>query len=163
LTLSGGIGGAGKSLTVDDKGTVILGGGNGYSGGTAVSAGTLILTDSTSIAAGTSLTIGVGATLIFDSSFVAASNNLPAATSGNAIVTAAVPVYSRAASSSFVLPRPSTAKRIVWDPAWLGQAANSSDNSERRRSKDAASLALDSVFSQYGQQQLIGKGVRTIF
>ena len=68
LTVSGGISGAGQSLTVNDHGTVVLAGANGYTGGTMVSAGTLILTNSSAIAAGTDLTVGAGGILVFDPS-----------------------------------------------------------------------------------------------
>ena len=37
------------------------------------------------------------------------------------------------------------------DLAWLGQAANSSDNSDQQRKKDVAILALEAVFADYGQ------------
>ena len=52
------------------------------------------------------------------------------------------------------------ANRLVWssiatkaacDFAWLGQTANHSDNSDQRRKKDVAILALNAVFAQYGQ------------
>ena len=49
-------------------------------------------------------------------------------------------------------PAPATSSpRSAVDPAWLGQAASSSDNSDSQYKKDAAILALDSVFAQYGQ------------
>ena len=58
LTISGGISGAGQSLTVCGPGTVILTGTDGYSRGTTVSAGRLIATNSSAMPANTSLTIG---------------------------------------------------------------------------------------------------------
>ena len=45
---------------------------------------------------------------------------------------------------------PSTAKRIAGDLAWLRQAAYSPDNSDQHRKKEAAILALEAVFAQYG-------------
>jgi len=45
---------------------------------------------------------------------------------------------------------PSSAQRIAEDPASLGQAANSSDNSDQQRKKDVAILALDAAFAEYG-------------
>jgi hypothetical protein len=37
------------------------------------------------------------------------------------------------------------------DLAWLEQVANNSDNSDLQSKKDVAILALDAVFTQYGQ------------
>jgi autotransporter-associated beta strand protein len=45
----------------------------------------------------------------------------------------------------------SNAKRAAGALAWLGQAANSSDNLDQQRKKDVATLALEAVFAQYGQ------------
>jgi len=54
----------------------------------------------------------------------------------------------------------SAVNRVVWSSpvkefaahlAWLGQPANSSDNSDQQRKKDVTILALDAVFAQYGQ------------
>ena len=45
----------------------------------------------------------------------------------------------------------SIAQRAAGDLAWLGRAANNSDNSDQQRKKDVAILALDAVFAQYGQ------------
>jgi autotransporter-associated beta strand protein len=45
----------------------------------------------------------------------------------------------------------STAKRAAGDLAWLGQAANGSDNSDRHHKMDVAILALEAVFAQYGR------------
>jgi len=39
----------------------------------------------------------------------------------------------------------------VGNPAWPGQSANSSDNSDQRHKKDVAILALEAVFAQYGR------------
>ena len=46
------------SLLVNDAGTLILGGSNGFTGGTVVTDGTLVLTNNNSLYRGTSLTIG---------------------------------------------------------------------------------------------------------
>jgi autotransporter-associated beta strand protein len=40
--------------------------------------------------------------------------------------------------------------RYVRDLAWLGQATNSSDNSDQDRKKDVAIMALEAAFVQYG-------------
>ena len=45
----------------------------------------------------------------------------------------------------------STAKKIAADLAWLGQAANGSDNWDQRHKKDVATVALDAVFAEYGR------------
>ena len=45
----------------------------------------------------------------------------------------------------------STATRIAGDPVWLWQAANSSDTLDQRHKKDVAILALEAVFTRYGQ------------
>jgi autotransporter-associated beta strand protein len=65
LTISGGISGAGQSLTVADQGTVELKGANSYSGGTNVSAGKLVVDDSSALASGTDLTVGAAAASLF--------------------------------------------------------------------------------------------------
>ena len=49
---------SGKTLTLADAGTLILGGSNNYSGGTTVSNGTLIVDNSEALADGSSLTVG---------------------------------------------------------------------------------------------------------
>jgi autotransporter-associated beta strand protein len=49
------------------------------------------------------------------------------------------------------LVRSSAASRIAADLAWLTQTAQGSDNSEQRRKKDVAILALDAVFAKYEQ------------
>ncbi len=48
-------------------------------------------------------------------------------------------------------PLPMGAGKYLGDLAWLGQSANSSDNSDQHRKKDVAILALDAVFARYGQ------------
>jgi autotransporter-associated beta strand protein len=78
LNIVGGISGAGQSLTVNNSGTLVLGGDNGYTGGTIVTAGTLIVSTATALPNGTSLTVGAGGTFIFDPS-TAASNATAAA------------------------------------------------------------------------------------
>ena len=74
LTFSGEIGGTG-GLTIDNAGTVVLSGANGYTGGTTVSAGTLIVSNSSAIAAGTNLAIGADAAGIFNSSTITTSGD----------------------------------------------------------------------------------------
>ncbi len=61
-----------------------------------------------------------------------------------------VPVVALSIPAADRLVRSSTASKIAGDMAWLGQAANSSDNSDQQRKKDIAILALDAVFAQYG-------------
>jgi fibronectin-binding autotransporter adhesin len=73
LTVSGGVSGAGKSLTVNGNGTVVLSGATSFTGGTTVSEGTLILANPSAITANTSLTVGAAAALILDSSSDATS------------------------------------------------------------------------------------------
>ena len=69
LTLSGDIGEntAGTALSLDDAGTLILSGSNGYTDGTAVNAGTLIVENPNGIPNGSSLTVGAGAASLFGS------------------------------------------------------------------------------------------------
>jgi autotransporter-associated beta strand protein len=45
----------------------------------------------------------------------------------------------------------STVRRIDVDPAWLANAAGTSDRSDEDRRKEAAALALETVFAQYGR------------
>ncbi|MGA2254435.1 MAG: autotransporter-associated beta strand repeat-containing protein, partial [Thermoguttaceae bacterium] len=211
LTISGEIGGAGQSLSVDDRGTVVLSGLNSYTGGTTVSAGTLVLANSSAIAANTSLTVGAGGILIFDPSVGAtpsqvataatlalANSTATTATSANASA-ATAGVGDRIASDAAKLAAsavlqlsqsvpagtlgPSTEDGLVWssmphtlfqkpsetlqnkrrghvleinstkvagDLAWLGQAANGLDSSDRHH-KVLVIQALDAMFAQYGR------------
>jgi autotransporter-associated beta strand protein len=64
LTISGGITGAG-ALTVDDAGTVVLSGTNGYTGGTLVNVGSLIIANASALPDGTSLAVGAGRSFVF--------------------------------------------------------------------------------------------------
>ncbi|MGO9114213.1 MAG: autotransporter-associated beta strand repeat-containing protein [Thermoguttaceae bacterium] len=116
LTISGGISGAGQSLTVNDQGTVVLKSANSYSGGTTVSAGTLILANSSAIATGTSLTVGADAALIFGSSVD---------TSASAVLRAALPAIANSANTTAVFAATTsdtsatTAVLAVTTPAFL--------------------------------------------
>jgi autotransporter-associated beta strand protein len=47
---------------------------------------------------------------------------------------------------------PSLAQGIVAYPGWLGQTASTLDTMDQQRRKDAAIMALDTVFAQYGQR-----------
>ena len=69
LTLSGDIGESvtGSALSLDDAGTLILSGSNGYTGGTFVNAGTLVVENPTALPNGSSLTVGAGAASLFGS------------------------------------------------------------------------------------------------
>ena len=83
LTLSGGLSGAGYSLTVAAGGTVVLSGANSYTGGSIVAMGTLVMTNSSSIPTNMGLTIGAGGTFIFDPRLAAASGDPASAVNGN--------------------------------------------------------------------------------
>jgi autotransporter-associated beta strand protein len=169
LTIDGGIIGV-AALAVDNRGTVVLSGTNGYTGGTTVSAGTLILTGAAAIAANTGLTIGAGASLIFAPSAPSTAATAAPLIAGSKDTTAryatvtsnaADIVHTRSAgndSRSLIVPRaverfiaPSIATRIAADLAWLGQDGNSSDDSNQHRKKDVATLALQAAFAQYGR------------
>ena len=67
ITLSGDISEsvAGSALSLDDAGTLILSGSNGYTGGTDVNAGTLVVENPTALSNGSSLTVGAGAASLF--------------------------------------------------------------------------------------------------
>jgi autotransporter-associated beta strand protein len=169
LTISGPMGESGGShrLTLFGEGSLTLSGANTYTGGTFVMGGTLLATASGALPNGGALMIGAGGTVIFGPSVTApgdttaVSTDTTAATSSDASATIAVPQAKNLSKSvlAAVLRTPaadrlvcaSTAKRIVRDPAWLGQAANSSENSDEQRKKDVAILALDAVLAQYGQ------------
>jgi len=136
LTISGGMSGTG-TLTVNDRGTVVLTGTNSYTGGTTVSAGTLILTNSSAIAANTSLTVGAGGTLIFDPSLaavpsvaattsiassagtmvtsIAMPNDKTVVTSGDTKGTTAAPLATKVALPSLESTSRDTHPRIVQD------------------------------------------------
>ena len=95
LTLSGDISeetpGTGL-LSLDDAGTLILSGSNGYTGGTFVNAGTLVVENPNGIPNGSSLTVGAGAASLFGSpaagGVVLCGLEVPAAVGGSS---AAVP------------------------------------------------------------------------
>ncbi len=57
----------GSALSLDDAGTLILSGSNGYTGGTFVNAGTLVVENPTALPNGSSLTVGAGAASLFGS------------------------------------------------------------------------------------------------
>ena len=95
LIISGGVSGAGKSLTVDGPGTVVLRGANSYTGGTTVSVGTLFLADSSAIAANTSLTVGAGGTVVFDSSAAGSTADEEAPANATEVSPLAVPLATK--------------------------------------------------------------------
>jgi autotransporter-associated beta strand protein len=139
LTISGGIGGAGQSLSVNGQGTVVLSGANSYTGGTTVSAGTLVLANSSAIPANTSLTVGAGGILIFDPSVaapppVAAPATTPAiASSTNTTVTSNHPSVAT----------PDVGELVASDAAKLAtSAATSSDASMTTIAPSATGVAL---------------------
>jgi len=167
-------------LIVTGSGTVTLSGPNTYTGGTTVSAGTLLINAASPIPGGTSLTVDAGGTFIFDpssttaSSVTSATTAAPAAanvvSSSTALSAAAVAdVMTRStpghnSQSPIVQPAvlqppqsvPAVAlgtptRRIAGNPAWLGQAGNSTDNLDQQRNKDVAILALETVFAEYGR------------
>ena len=57
----------GSAFSLDDAGTLILSGSNGYTGGTFVNAGTLVVENPNGIPNGSSLTVGAGAATLFGS------------------------------------------------------------------------------------------------
>ena len=67
LTLGGEISEStvGSALSLDDAGTLILSGSNGYTGGTNVNAGTLVVENPYGIPNGSRLTVGAGAASLF--------------------------------------------------------------------------------------------------
>ena len=65
LTISGGISGAGSSLTVNGGGTLILSTANSFTGGVSVTSGTLVAANAGAIPSGSSLLVGAGASLLF--------------------------------------------------------------------------------------------------
>jgi autotransporter-associated beta strand protein len=157
LTISDPISESGGShaVTLSGSGSLVLSGSNSYTGGTTVDGGTLILTNPSAIAANTSLTIGAGGILIFDPSYVAApieaTNNLTDSVLARGLGTSAANRVVWSAMRSPPAPLRIGEGRYVRDLAWLGQSANSSDNSDEQRKKDATIRALDAVLAQYGQ------------
>ena len=123
LNISGGISGAGQSLSVDDQGTVVLKGANSYTGGTTVSVGTLIITTSSALPTNTSLTVGAGAAFIFGPSAALAlagttspaSSKLASAAaadlSSSNVVATADSVPAAAAPAVSLVPSPAAATR----------------------------------------------------
>jgi autotransporter-associated beta strand protein len=164
LTISGNVSGA-AALVINDRGKVVLSGTNGYTGGTVVSSGTLLVTSASSIASGTDLTIGAGASQYFTSRVVKAAPVIASsavAAAGAAVVTPAAasvifqpasppvlltPKAADAVHAGFTFARPG---RIAMGPMWPGQSDGGSSDSDDRHAKDAALLALEAVFAQYG-------------
>jgi autotransporter-associated beta strand protein len=160
--------GAGGLIKIG-SGTVTLSGADTYTGGTTVSAGTLVVTCSSALAANTSLTVGAGAIFVFDPSLDATPSAVVAAATPVAALPLASPLQALQAApqtnatsksvpagvsgtrAAHRLVWSTTTRSVAWDPAWLGQAANSSDNADEQRKKDLAILALEAVFFQYGQ------------
>ena len=71
---------------------------------------------------------------------------------GKSVVAGALGTWSSIAKRpSPPAPLPKGERSYAGDLAWLGQTANSSDNSNQQRKRDVAILALDAVFAQYGQ------------
>ncbi len=62
-----------------------------------------------------------------------------------------VPAGALGAPGAALLVGSSSANRIVEDPAWLGQAANGSDDLDQHCKKAAAILALDAALAQFGR------------
>ena len=93
LNFSGGVSGAGRALTFDGQGAVVLSGANTCSGGITGSGGTVLVTSATALAEGGSLTVGAGGTLVFDS-----------AAAGSAIVPSAGASPASSATVSTGLP-----------------------------------------------------------
>jgi autotransporter-associated beta strand protein len=177
LTVLGAITGTG-SLIIDNPGTVVLSGTNSYTGGTMVAAGKLVLTNSSAISNGTSLTVGAGASQVFASSLDAAPSFIAAttpaltssahvavatssvmrSTSGASVMySAAILQPTRWRAVAFVKPAVDRiiaspiAEGIAADWTWLAQTASGSVNSQQRRQKDVALLALETAFAQYGR------------
>ncbi len=145
-------------------------------GRTTVSAGRLLINSANALSDDGSLSIGAGGTFIFDPSITAANAaatapngtpvakpQLPPAMPRNQSVlhrtigSGLLPSPQSVPSSSSHTPavdqavRSSFAPRAAGSPAWLGQTATSSENSDQQREKGVAILALDAVFARYGQ------------
>ncbi len=58
LTISGGVGGSGQSLTLSGPGKLVLDGSNGFSGGAAVLSGTLVVAGPNALPDGSNLAVG---------------------------------------------------------------------------------------------------------
>ena len=156
---------------------MILSGANSYSGGTTVITGTLIVTSASAIDDNSNLTIGAGADQFIASSAPAAVTAAPViaasavASAGSATTAAsdsvaAVPSAATAApqiASSPVLFTLGAADavharldagappRFAAGVSLLGQTANNSDSIDQNRGKDAAILALEAIFANYGR------------
>ena len=94
---------AGSSLTLDNAGTLILSGSDGYTGGTLVTAGTLDVTAVNGLPNGGALTVGAGAGSLFAS---------PAAggvvLGGVQVATAGYPLGGNSAAAPVAVPEPGT-------------------------------------------------------
>jgi autotransporter-associated beta strand protein len=103
LTLSGDISeetpGTGL-LSLDDAGTLILSGSNGYTGGTVVNAGTLVVENANGIPNGSSLTVGAGAASLF------AGTMYPWSAAAGGVVLGGLEVPAAVGGSSAAVPSP---------------------------------------------------------
>jgi autotransporter-associated beta strand protein len=167
-------------LIITGSGSVTLSGPNSYTGGTNVFAGTLQVNVASALPDGGSLTVGAGGTFIFEPSATGANCRVGPASGHQAQLgherrptvienntepmvglrplRGLVPPYvqqtnnlSKPVPAKPPAPLPMRERRHVGDLAWVGQDANSSDNSDQQRKKDVAILALDAVFAQYGR------------
>jgi autotransporter-associated beta strand protein len=179
LTISGGITGPGKSLTVNAPGTVVLQGANSYTGGTNVSAGKLIVQNAASIESGTNLTVGADAASLFGNSLAAsapatAGPSIPGwagATSATAPL-ASLPVQAvfkpavRLAvgkpTSSQAAPampanvatvdrfgQPAKDHWMAANVAWWVQAGDNTGATFQDQNRAVSTQALDAVFAEY--------------
>lgn len=99
----------GSSLSLDDAGTLILSGSNGYSGGTFVNAGTLQVQNPNGIPQGSNLSVGAGAASLFGS---------PAA--GGVVLGGEVAASGNSAGAPPAVPEPGTLALLL---AGLASAA----------------------------------------
>jgi autotransporter-associated beta strand protein len=109
LTLSGDISEStvGSALSLDDAGTLILSGSNGYTGGTFVKAGTLVVENPNGIPNGSSLTVGAGAASLFAGTMSGTMDSWSWSAAGGSVVFGAeVVVASGNSAAPSAVPEP---------------------------------------------------------
>ncbi len=109
LTLSGDISEStvGSALSLDDAGTLILSGSNGYTGGTFVKAGTLVVENPNGIPNGSRLTVGAGAASLFAGTMSGTMDSWSWSAAGGSVVFGAeVVVASGNSAAPSAVPEP---------------------------------------------------------
>jgi autotransporter-associated beta strand protein len=145
LTILGGVGGDGESLTMNGPGKLVLGGTNGFNGGTTVLSGTLVLAGPSALPDGSNLAVGANVASLFGA-VIAAANvaSVPADAAASAAASGAVGPSADASGGgrpavSASIPPSLAATAVSAAPADRSDASPSTpDLGASRAARDAA-------------------------